>query len=653
LQTGATTSDLMAAAGDALQRHWAHSAFRAGQKDAVEGVLRGQDVLAVLPTGGGKSVCYQVPAVVLEGLTIVVSPLIALMQDQVAGLRARGIPATFINSQLPYREAEQRWTDSEFGMYRLLYLAPERLTTDAFRLRAERLKVRLLAVDEAHCISEWGPDFRPAYRRIAEAIELLGRPPVIAVTATATPEVRRDIIAQLGLRQPRQIVSGFDRPNVIPSIFQTSAKQEKLEEVLRSVPGSAVVYVSTRALAESTAARLRAKGISSGPYHAGLPAADRMAVQESWQRGDCRVIAATNAFGMGIDKPDVRAVIHLDVPFSLEAYYQEAGRAGRDGATAYAALLFAESDERSAVSFIEESRPESRAVQAVYDAACSVAQIATGSEGDEPFIVDVEQVATITSLSPMTVRAAAEVLIREGVWEQLHVPRGRGLIRFLQSSASWRAFAEGLRKEAMRSFVQDLMRTISGEAYHGWTEFDIAAVARRTGLSAERLLRGLDFLAQRELVAYHPPEDGLRIRLTAPRSERVHVDAAALRRNRERAERRLKVMLRYVRSGTCRRHFLLSYFGEAAPSRCGTCDVCLGRHRVKTVTPEDEAHLRLILEHVRDGDPSEDWLADSRLPVHRVLGLADWLVHEGYMRLVDPLAGVYELTDRALELPAG
>ncbi|MEP0548405.1 MAG: ATP-dependent DNA helicase RecQ [Rhodothermales bacterium] len=630
----------------ALRRHWGHEDFRPGQWSAIEAVLGGSDVLAVLPTGGGKSVCYQVPAVLQGGLVVVVSPLVALMRDQVSGLTARGVPATFIDSSLPYHESEQRWTDAEFGRYRLLYLSPERLESETFEARAGRLPTTLLAVDEAHCISEWGHDFRPAYLRIADGAALLGHPPVIAVTATATPDVRRDIVERLGLREPRVIVHGFDRPNVVPSVFRTDDKKEKALEILRSVPGSGIVYASTRRGTETWAETLRRAGFAAEAYHAGLATDTRTAVQQRWQRGETRVIAATSAFGMGIDKPDVRFVLHVDLPRTVEAYYQEAGRAGRDGERAFAVLLFAERDAAAAQSFTEEGHPEAAVVQTVYEAACSLAQLPIGSEPDGPMAVDVETIAATKGLSPMAVRSAVAALARAGAWEVRSPSAHRGLLRFRQPAETVRAYADGLGNAALAGFVRELLRGVHAEAFSGWSDLDLRALERRTNLPRARLLRGLDFLAQHDLLVYLPPGDDLRVAFDGPRSDRALLDANALRASRRRAIARLDEMLRYVRSITCRRHFLLSYFGEASPERCGTCDVCLGRHRPAVVTPEDEPALRRLLTHAARGDDRAAWLAGEALPDHRVDGLADWLVHEGYLRVADPLAGTLALTPK-------
>ena len=629
-----------------LRRHWGHDAFRPGQWPAVEAVLEGTDVLAVLPTGGGKSVCYQVPAVLRGGLTVVVSPLIALMRDQVSGLAARGVSATFIDSSLPYHESEQRWTDAEFGRYRLLYVSPERMESETFQARGPRLPVTLLAVDEAHCISEWGHDFRPAYLRLAEAVDLLGRPPVIAVTATATPHVRRDIVERLGLGEPRVIVHGFDRPNVVPSVFRADDKKAKALEVIRGVPGSGIVYAGTRRGSERWAETLTAAGVTAEAYHAGLDRDRRTAVQERWQRGETRVIAATSAFGMGIDKPDVRFVLHVELPPTVESYYQEAGRAGRDGERAYAVLLFAERDADAARSFAEEGHPEAPAVQEVYTTACSLAQLPIGSEPDGPMAIDIDAVASVIGHSPLAVRAAVDALARAGVWEVVPSHKHRGLVRFRQPAERVRAYADGLGNEALATFVRELLRSVHAEAFSGWSDMDLRALERRTGLSRPRLLRGLDFLVQHELLAYLPPGDALRVTLPGPRTERALLDAKALAASRRRSLARLDDMLRYARSITCRRRFLLSYFGERSPERCGACDVCLGRHRPAVITPSDEPLLRRLLDHATRGDDPSAWLAGEALPPHRVDALADWLVHEGYLRVADPLDGTFALTEK-------
>jgi len=327
-------------ATEVLRRHWGYASFRTGQYQIIESVLLGRDVVAVLPTGGGKSICYQLPALCLRGLTIVVSPLISLMHDQVRALRARGIPAESISGNISPADIESRFALIRLGRIRLLYVSPERLQSIRFRRWLCDVNVRLLAIDEAHCISEWGHDFRPAYRRIPEVYDIMNRPPVLALTATATPRVRADIHRSLSLRQAVMVTGGFDRPNLIFSVFRTHGKRTKVSEILRTVPGSAIIYAPTRIAVDRWTRFLDQSGESVCAYHAGLSAGGRADAQLGWQYGRTRVMVATNAFGMGIDKPDVRSVTHVGLPSSLEGYYQEAGRAGRDGRKAWATLLF-------------------------------------------------------------------------------------------------------------------------------------------------------------------------------------------------------------------------------------------------------------------------------------------------------------------------
>ncbi len=633
-----------------LRRHWGHKNFRPGQQEALEAVLQGRDVLAILPTGGGKSVCYQVPAMLHEGLTLVVSPLIALMQDQVAQLRVRGVPAAFINSTLTPREIDQRWTDAEFGRYRLLYVAPERLQTDVFLARADRLRVDLLAVDEAHCVSEWGHHFRPSYLLIAEARAALGHPSTLAVTATATPEVRRDIIEHLGLRDPEVVVRGFDRPNVVWSIFRTENKREQVRAVLRGVPGSGIVYAATRRSVEEWAAWLAQEGEAATAYHGGLPAPAREQAQQAWIGGQARVVVATNAFGMGIDKPDVRFVVHVDVPSSPEAYYQEAGRAGRDGRKAYAVLLFHPRDEATQRALIEESHPDAKSVSLVYDAACNLAQLPHGALPEGPVALDVDALAHLTGFAPSRVTTAIDLLVRQGTWQAQPARRHHGLLRFLQPADAVRRHADGLQNDALARFIRLLLRTVHADAFTDWWEIDLRLLQRRTRLPRRRLLAGLAFLQRRGLLDWRAPETALRVLFNEPRAQRLPVDDLAVRRAKRRAETRLADVLRYARSVTCRRHFLLAYFGEKSPERCGACDVCLGRHRAVIITPEDEPVMRHILRQIEQEVPRARWFEALPASERHLDGLIDYLVQEGFLRVEAPLEEVFSITEKAAEL---
>lgn len=641
-------ADLTATMDDAravLRRQWGYDAFRPGQKEILAALLDGGNVLGVLPTGGGKSLCYQIPAVLTDGLVLVVSPLIALMQDQVEGLQDEGIDATFINSTLPRYEVEQRWTNAEHGRYDLLYMAPERMTTEVFRARADRLDVALLAVDEAHCVSEWGHHFRPAYLEIPEGRALIGDPPTVAVTATATPEVRDDICALLEMPGATEVVRGFDRPNIAWSVFRTEHKWAKLKDVVGGVGGSGIVYTATRRGVERWTQRLKHEGVAVAGYHGRMSAEERTARQHDWLAGDVRVIVATNAFGMGIDKPDVRFVVHVDVPSSLEAYYQEAGRAGRDGEQAYAVLLFQEPDADTQEALIESSHPTAQEVRMVYDAVCNVGQVPVGAEPDGPLVVNQSAVQKITEFSRSKVEAAAELLDRADAWTRLPNRSHHGVLRFEQGIGALRRYADDLDNRALARFVRTLLRQVHADAFSDWWPLDVRALSERLEVSRDRLNRGLKYLEDRGLLRWRPPGDALRVELAFPRARKLPVDDQPVQAARERAEKRLRSMLRYARSGTCRRHFLLTYFGEASPERCGSCDVCLGRHDPPAVTADEKDELQRILEQIQADVPRDDWFAQREMPRHEVDVLVNWLVQRGYIRMEDPLNGRFALTE--------
>ncbi len=634
------------AAEKVLRRVWRYEAFREGQWETIDAVLHGRDALVVLPTGGGKSLLYQVPPILTGGMTLVISPLIALMQDQVRALRARGISAAFINSTLTPREAEQTLTDAEFGRYRLLYVAPERLETPLFQARAERLRPSLLAVDEAHCISEWGHDFRPSYLKIGEARSRLGSPPILAVTATATPEVRQDVREHLGLNAPLELVTGFDRPNIIWTVFKDENKQERLFSVARGVGGTGIVYASTRRGAEQWAARLTRAGIETAPYHAGLPATERERVQARWMQGDLQAVAATSAFGMGIDKADVRWVVHVDLPPSLEAYYQEAGRAGRDGRRAHAVLLYDRDDEATQRHLLEEGHPSAAEVRAVYDAAAGLARVPYATLPDHPMSISIEAVAVHLGFSLGKVRAALDVLLRQGVWTEAFLKSSHVLLRFQLAAEAVRAYADQTGNESIAAFTRSLLRSVNAEAFKEWWPVDLKRIARRSGISDERVTGGLAHLRERGVLDWMPPDAGLRVTFAEARQTRLLVDERLVRAAQRRAEVRIDRMVRYARSVACRRHFLLAYFGEASPRRCGACDLCLGRHEPVVVTPADEPALRKLLEQAASGRPRAEWQLDGGDP-DRMDALADWLVQEEYLRVAYPALDQYAPTAKA------
>jgi ATP-dependent DNA helicase RecQ len=632
-----------------LQTYWGFSQFRTGQQAVIESVISGRDTIAILPTGGGKSLCYQVPALAMDGITMVITPLIALMKDQVEGLQTRGISAACMHSGLKQHEIDQMWTDAEFGRFKLLYVSPERLKSDMFLARAERLPVRLLAVDEAHCISEWGDHFRPAYLDIPAARILLKNPPIIAVTATATPKVRQDIREKLALESPFELVQGFDRPNITWSVFRMDNKRAKVLEILQKVQGSGILYASTRKHVEAWAAWLNEQNIAAFAYHGGMETQARSAIQDKWMKNQGRVMVATNAFGMGIDKPDVRFVIHTDLPANLEAYYQEAGRAGRDGKRSFAILLWQKEDIATQESMIEEGFPDAASVQQVYDAVCNLAQVPLGSEWETPLLVNQAAVTQQTGLSGGKIKQAITMLQRAGVWQSLPHSPFKVQIRFKQPIETLRDYAQRETNPKLTAFIQDLIRAVNAEAFTSWYDLDLRTLARRTNLSDERLRKGLDFLAIRELLAWKSSDDGQQLQLLQPRTQSVVMDHSGVLAAKKRAKQRLKFMMRYAAAMTCRRHFLLSYFGETSSPNCGTCDVCLGRHKPEVITPKDEEALRTLLEAIDLELPRKMWFDDQKLPDHYIDSLLAWLLHEGYLKVVDPLKSAFSLTPKALK----
>ncbi|MCB0586106.1 MAG: ATP-dependent DNA helicase RecQ, partial [Phaeodactylibacter sp.] len=397
-----------------LKKYWGYDGFRPLQEDIIRSVLEGKDTLALMPTGGGKSICYQVPALCREGICIVVSPLIALMKDQVENLKQRNIPAEAIYSGMHYRDIDRILDNCVYGNIKLLYLSPERLTTELARVRIQKMKASLLAVDEAHCVSQWGYDFRPPYLQIAEMREVLPGVPILALTATATPEVARDIQEKLAFRQENLLQKSFERPNLSYSVLHEEDKLKKLAEILHRVPGSGIVYVRSRRRTKEIARYLQRQKIRADFYHAGLDTEERSRKQEEWMNNKSRVVVSTNAFGMGIDKPDVRVVVHMELPDSLEAYFQEAGRAGRDGRKSYAVLLYNDSDRQNLERRFEQSFPGLKEVQRVYRALGSYFQLATGSGEGQSFDFEIVEFARNFQIKIVQAYSCLKILEQAG-----------------------------------------------------------------------------------------------------------------------------------------------------------------------------------------------------------------------------------------------
>jgi ATP-dependent DNA helicase RecQ len=556
-----------------LQRYFGYPDFRPAQLPAVEAVVSGRDALLLLPTGGGKSICYQVPALARQGLTVVVSPLISLMQDQVEALRKRGIHSAFINSTLSASEAATHLADADRGTLRMLYLAPERLDSPKMLQRLRHIGVALLAVDEAHCISEWGHDFRPSYRRLGVIRKDIGSPQTVALTATATLEVRQDIVQQLCLDNPNVIVAGFDRTNLVYHVIATRSQEEKDKtaiELLRNAEGTAVVYAPTRKAVERVAAALVRGRVRAVAYHAGLEAGERQRAQDAFMNEQARVIVATSAFGMGIDKPNVRLVVHHAMSGSLEAYYQEAGRAGRDGNTSTCVLLHTVDDRLTHEFFIEGAHPDRTTVERTWRA------LRESVDNDMLSSRTINDLATLlpTSIGERRIGAAIRVLIAAGAIVVESPARSRFWMRMLATPDRVARELTGERQHELE-LLQAVRRICRADIETGTTiELDRLPQAFRKQNVVVPLLTRLEAT---QFVMWNWPGGGFRLDARSRQPDWLPIDWTALARRRQRELARLDAMQKYALTRACRRAFVLRYFGDPdAKPHCGACDRCLG-----------------------------------------------------------------------------
>ncbi len=560
-----------------LKIHFAYNSFRPGQEKAIDAILAGKDTVVVLPTGGGKSLIFQLPSLVLEGVTLVVSPLIALMKDQVDSLERVGIPATFINSSVSLSETAQRLAKLKAGAYRLVYIAPERFYNTAFVAELKNLKIALFAIDEAHCISQWGHDFRPSYLRLKDAVKLCGRPPVVALTATATPEVRTDIARQLGLSDYELIISGFARPNLqLAAVMANNGR--KLEYILDAVRsqdgGSGIIYVGTRSKADEIVEFLSDYDVAAVAYHAGMDSDSRAWVQDQFMQGKAQVVVATNAFGLGINKKDIRFVIHHDLPGTLEAYYQEAGRAGRDGLTSFCLLFYSPSDRYLQEFFIQGDNPSPNLVKDVFRFLLAAQD--NNPEGETSVLITYTELAKhLSEPAPdMAIGTAIKILEKEGYVSR---PNERTTNTFIKLKASWEETLKAISPRAKVQLVvaEKLQLRFGHEIESGW-QFIAEDIAIILQLKKEVLNRVIKKMAEQELIEYRPPFKGTEIRiLKFSDPDDLALDFRALELKAERAYGKLDEMEAYVYSHDCRQQYILKYFGETDAKPCGRCDNCL------------------------------------------------------------------------------
>lgn len=564
---------------EVLKKYWGYQSFRPLQEEIIESVLAGQDTLALLPTGGGKSVCFQVPAMVNEGVCLVISPLIALMSDQVSQLKKRGINATAVNSALTNREIDHALDNAVYGNVKFLYVSPERLKTDMFLARLPKMKVALLAVDEAHCISEWGYDFRPAYRDIAEIRPLIPDVPVIALTATATPDVVEDISIRLDLKKPAVFRMSFERKNLIYVVQEEERKLNRILNIANRLKGSGIVYVTTRRETVRYAEYLRSGGVSSLPYHGGMTNVERSQTQYLWINNKARVIVATNAFGMGIDKPDVRFVVHPALPTSVEAYYQEAGRAGRDGNRSYAVVLTDDRDREELKRKIRDQIPNAKKVRQVYRALTNYFQLAVGSGTAEPMPFDLFEFSkryrfkTVEALSALKILEYYEYLtLTDAVFSPSR-------LKFLVSAKAVYNFEIGHPK--FEPLIRILLRSYEG-LFDQPARINEYEISRRLRIPAEAIREKLRYLAQMRMVNYR--EQTELPYLSFPNGS-IHPDSLLfsdgyIKKHALRLETKMESIINYSTNNVvCRSKQLTGYFGDRSAKNCGLCDVCLSNKK--------------------------------------------------------------------------
>ena len=578
-----------------LRQYWGYDAFRPMQEDIIRSVLDGRDTLALLPTGGGKSVCYQVPALCRDGICIVVSPLIALMKDQVQNLQKRGIPAAAIFSGMHRREIDILFENACNGAYKLLYLSPERLLTELARVRIQRMNVSLLAVDEAHCVSQWGYDFRPPYLRIPELRDILPDVPILALTATATATVLEDIQEKLAFRKKHVFRQSFVRSNLSYSVLYENKKRDKLLDILKNVPGSGIVYVRSRGETKEISHFLQQNKINAGYYHAGLGSEERNTTQAAWIDGKTRIIVCTNAFGMGIDKPDVRVVVHLNLPDSLEAYFQEAGRAGRDGKKSYATLLYAPADADSLRFHVQSAFPSLELLARVYQALGSHTQLAIGAGLGETFDFDFPFFCNTYKLDMAQTHAALKLLEQDG-W--ITLSDTSSTMARAQVTASREAIYDyQLRNPQADAVIKVLLRAYPGINSH-FSDISESTLAQYAKMPVENVRQVLQNASQEELLVYEPQKDKPQLTFTHERvaSENLLIDHQKLAWRKQRAIERIERAIHYAETRQCRSQLLLAYFDEPESQRCGICDVCTGRNKTEVSADTFEAYERKIRE---------------------------------------------------------
>ena len=620
-----------------LKQYWGYDSFRDLQEEIITSIGEGKDTLGLMPTGGGKSITFQVPALAQEGICIVITPLIALMKDQVQNLRKREIKALAIYSGMTRQEILTALENCIFGNYKFLYISPERLDTEIFRTKLRSMKVSMMTVDESHCISQWGYDFRPAYLKIAEIRELLPEVPVLALTATATPEVVTDIQARLKFREGNVFRMSFERKNLAYIVRKTDNKTKELLYILQRISGSAIIYVRNRRRTKEITELLMNEGITADFYHAGLDNAVKDLRQKRWQSGEVRVMVATNAFGMGIDKPDVRIVLHLDLPDSPEAYFQEAGRAGRDGEKAYAVILYSKSDKTTLHKRVVDTFPDKEYILNVYEHLQYYYQMAMGDGFQCIREFNLEEFCRKFKYFPVPVDSALKILTQAGYLEYTDEQDNSSRILFtIRRDELYKLREMGKEAEAL---IQSILRSYTG-VFTDYAYISEESLAVRTGLTRQQIYNILVTLTKRRIVDYIPRKKTPYIIYTRERLELrfLHIPASVYEERKARYEARIKAMEEYVTTeNICRSRMLLRYFGEKNEHNCGQCDVCLSKRATDNLSEESyEEVKRQILDLLSHSPLTPAETADQIKAEKEDIGqVIRYLLDEGELKMQD------------------